>query len=286
MPLLTTLLMAACVGVGQGPDAEAPAEAVPSILLEIRDIIMASPDWRGRMVARLEPIARDGGGAVWALDDRAVADLFNNFNRHGDVSSLVTAPHIRVGLGEPARMSNESAHKYVAHLTRTPNEPPNEGTQLAFEPEFGEIRQGVRVDLLPTRFEGSTLFARVVVEENRLRGFHTVQYSESPEAAPGADPNVAKASFLGRLRPDPAADKTTLGAVFQVPEVDSRRVDSDCMFPADGALLISLGPNHRRAEKSKPVYAERLILITVPHVAPSATTPEGADVPVQAPEAP
>lgn len=262
MPFLTTLLMAACVGVGQSPGAEAPGEAVPSIMFEIRDIIMASPDWRGRTVARLESIARDGGVAVWALDGRAVDDLFNGFDRAGDVSNLVTAPHIWVRPGEPARMTNEAARKYVAHLTRVSDGPPNEGTQLAFKPEVAEIREGVRVDLLSTQLKGSTLFTRVIVEENRLRGFHAVQYSESLQPAPGSDPSIVKASFLDKLRPDSEADNIAVGATIQVPEVDARRVDHECAFPVDGALLISLGPNHRRKEKSEPVYAERLILIT------------------------
>lgn len=285
MSLLANLLMAACVGVGPGADASEPAETAPKISFEIRDIIMPSLEWRGKMVARLEPIARYEGVAVWAIDDRGMSDLLNNFIRDDELSNIVSAPRILARLGEPARMSNETTHHYVAHLERVSDGPPGEGTQLAFKPEIGKVHDGVRVNLLESHLKGSALFARVVVEENRLLEFHTVQYSESLKPAPGVDPDVAKASFLGRLRPDRAAEGTKLGATIQVPEVASRRIEGEWMIPSDGALLIGLGPGARRDKGLKRVHAERLIAISA-RVEPAAATPEGEGSPVQAIEAP
>jgi len=286
MPILTTLLMAACVGVGQGADGEeAPVATGPDISFEIRDIIMPSLEWRGKMMARLEPIARREGVAVWAIDDQGMVDLLNNFVRDDELSNIVAAPRIQAKLGEAVLVSNETAHHYVAHLERISDGPPGEGTQVAFKPEIGEIHDGVRVNLLESHFKDSALFAHVVVEENRLLDFHTVQYSESLKAAPGVDPDVAKASFFGRLRPGRAADGTKLGATLQVPEVASRRVEGEWMLPSNGALLIGLGPGARGDKGSKHVQAERLIAITA-RVQPPAVTPEGEAAPVQTPEAP
>lgn len=261
MPILTPLLMAACVGVGQGSGAEAPGETAASVAFGVRDVIMASPDWRGRMLSRLQPVARDGSAAIWVVDEPSLAAFLEIFQANKR-NTLTETPPIVVALGEPAMMTNEEKIHYVAHLERISDGPPGEGTQLAFKPEVGEIHDGVRVNLLPTHFKGPDLLARVVVEENRLREIHAVQYSEKVKPAPSADSEVVKASHRVRPWADRAAGGSTLGATFQIPEFDVRRVDHECVVPTDGALIVSLGANHRREGKSKPVYAERLIVIT------------------------
>ncbi len=82
MQALLGLLLAVQVGPGSpygpaattphGPAATTPplvspgAKSGPSILFEIRKISVASPEWRGKFIPTLKPIARQEGSAVWA----------------------------------------------------------------------------------------------------------------------------------------------------------------------------------------------------------------------------
>ena len=52
-------------------------------------------------------------------------------------------------------MTNETSHKYVAHLKRVSDGPPNEGTHIAFVPEIDEVHDGIRVNVTSSRLQGA-----------------------------------------------------------------------------------------------------------------------------------
>lgn len=290
MPLLTAMLMAAGVGIGQAPAPSKLAEAAvaelsskpaaaaepPHIAFEIHDLTAASPDWRGKLLAKLQPIARQDSVAVWALDADGVRELVATCQSDPQ-ARVLQAPRMVARLGDPVRMSNEDETHYVAHLNRVSDGAPNEGTHIAFQPVVDEIHDGVRVELSQTRMKGPVLFAHMIVQHNKLLGFLTTSYKESV-TNPNADPEVVKTSLLGKLRPE-AADKTVIAGTIQVPEVSTRRIEGDWMIPSQGGLVISLGPQSLGVRGvGRKHYEERLIVVTAhPEAAgaiePSPTTP-------------
>ncbi len=186
MPLLTAILVAAGVGVAQAPAPSKLAEAAvagvssqpvaavepPHIAFEIHDVTAASPDWRGKMLAKLQPVARDGSVAVWAIDGDGVRELIAACEANPQ-ARVLQAPRMIARLGDPVRMTNEETSHYVAHLKRISDGPPNEGTHIAFQPEVDQVHDGVRVELSETRLKGSVLFAKMAVQHSNLLGFHT-----------------------------------------------------------------------------------------------------------------
>ena len=268
MQVLLGLLMAALVGVDETADSYAAPKMVvsragvpatkggPMVAFEIRDIRVSSPEWRGKLILRMQPVTRQEGTAVWSLDtanfkellELCLADPRNN---------VLQAPKMTARVGDPARMTSEETHQYVASLKRVADGPPNRSTKLAFEPQLDKVHNGVRVNILSSQLKGPNLFARVVIDENRLVAIHMVKYTEAVQPKPGADPEVSRASFLDRLNPNHGPRAAAMNATIQVPEVDSRRVEGEWLIPSDGALLVSLGPRalhergvHKRGTRS------------------------------------
>jgi hypothetical protein len=290
MGAILALAMAALAGgdgsvgarVGERPNvkelATAAARGGPAVSFEIREITVASPEWRGKLLASLQPVARQEGSAVWALDPAGINEL--RAHCQSDPRCRVTqAPAMTARIGEPVRMSSETAHNYVAHLQRVSDAPPGQGTQIAFQPEVDKVHSGVRVSVLSSEQKGQALYAKIVIEENRLLAFHTAEYTEGVKSKPPADPALARASLhnLARLNPVHGPEPARVRATIQVPEVDSRRVEGQWLIPGDGALLISLGPCTRHDGMLKRQYEEKLIAITA--------RPAGATAHPQAPAA-
>lgn len=293
MAVMTTLLVVAWLGAG--PDdppsklaADAASSAVerfaapskppppppapPRVAFEVREIRVASPEWRGSLLARLEPVARQEGAAVWAIDPQGLAELLKYCQ--GDARcEVVQAPRMLANVGEPTRMTNETAHKYVAHLRRGSDGPPGEGTHIAFVPEVDEVHDGLRVSVLSSRLRGPVLFARLVVEQNQVLSMLNATYSEKLRSKTpvkeNADTGAVKASLLERLRPEHAG-ATALNSVVQVPEVISRRIEGEWLVPSEGALLVSMGPTTRRDKGLRSAYQERLVAITARPADPAA----------------
>jgi hypothetical protein len=299
MSAILGLLMAALIGddgvvgasVATGPTgpqlATAAAKGGPTVSFDIRDITVASPDWRGKLIASLQPVARQEGSAVWALDGPGVKELLTHCQADPRCK-VVQAPAMTARVGEPVRMSSETAHNYVAHLRRVSDAPPNQGTQIAFQPEVDKVHDGVRVSVLSSELKGQVLFAKIVIEENRLVAFHTAKYTEGVKPKPHSDPVVARASLLNRLNPTHGPQAAAIAATIQVPEVDSRRVEGRWLVPSDGALVISLGPCTRRDGMLKKQYEERLIAITARMVAdavPAQPSPAASTLPNPTPGA-
>lgn len=303
MPLLSALIVAAGVGVGQGAPSDLAASAVapladhviavpavPQVTFEIRELSMGSPDWRGALQADLKPVAREEAVAAWAVDPEGMRKLFETCQADKS-SSLLLAPRMTARLGEPVRMTNEETVHFVAHLKRISDAPPNEGTSVAFQPETAEVHDGVRVVLTETRMKGPLLYAHVVVQSSTVLNMLTAPYEESIGPAEDQDPGVVRTSLLARLKPD-GPQRATIRGVIQIPDVDTRRIEGEWLIPSEGAIVVSLGPHsHARVDRKsagsklgplggkagKTQYAERLIVLSAavldapPQAVPSAS---------------
>lgn len=246
----------------------------PAVSYEIREITVASPEWRGKVLPSLNPVARRDGSTVWALDEAGIHELLTQCQADPRCK-IAQPPAMMARIGEPVRMSSETAHNYVAHLKRVSDAPPNQGTRLAFQPEVDKVHSGVRVNVLSSELKGRALYAKLVVEEHRLVAMHSVKYTEGVKPKPPADPAVARASLrnLARLNPAHGAQAAAIAATIQVPEVDSRRVEGQWLIPSDGALLVSLGPCTRHDGMLRSQYQEKLIAITARPTGEAAATP-------------
>jgi hypothetical protein len=266
----------------------APPPPVPTIGFEIREITVASPDWRGKMLARLQPITRKEGVSVWAVDDSALDALLKSC-RADARCRVAQSPRMVAKVGEPVRMTNETTVHYVAHLKRDSDGAPNEGTHIAFVPEMGEVHDGVRVHVTSSRFQGQALFARLAIEQNQVLSMLTTTYSESIHPAgrdKAADAQVVKTSLIDRIRPE-SSGTYALNGTIQVPEVVSRRIEGEWLIPSDGALLVSMGPTTRRDKGLlKQAYQERLIAVTARPTTEAPTAAPVAQAPTQGPAAP
>jgi hypothetical protein len=287
MQVLLGLLMAALIGGDEIADSYAAPKLVvsragvpaktggPMVAFEIRDIRVSSPEWRGKLLLRLQPVTRQEGSAVWSLDPAGFKELIEVCEADPR-TNVVQAPKLTARVGDPARLTSEETHHYVAAVKRVADGPPNRSTRLAFEPQIDKVHNGVRVNVLSSELKGQNLFARIVIDENRLVAMHTVKYTEAVQPKPGADPEVAKASFLDRLNPNHGPHAAAMNATIQVPEVDSRRVEGEWLIPGDGALLVSLGPRalHERGfPLQQKGYEEHLIAISARPVAEPARAP-------------
>jgi hypothetical protein len=272
MPLILGLM--AVVLVAQEPPSMDPRDRVktvipgrpvleepPHVAFEIRDIRVSSPDWRGKLMPRLTPVARQEGTAAWTLDPETCEDFFEICQADAKWH-LVEAPKLITRVGEPAHMTAQESFKYVASLTRKADGELNQATNLAFVPEADEVHNGVRVEILGSQLQADGLLARMVIDESRIIGFHTTKYQESVKPRPGADPEVTKASFLERLNPKHDSNKNSIAATIQIPEVDTRRAEGEWVIPANGLLLVSLGPRTAHDKNGRKGYEEHLIAIS------------------------
>src|SRR5208283_1223766 len=144
MQVILGLLMAALGGVDEAPDSNAAPKAVvsragvpatmggPMVAFEIRDIRVSSPEWRGKLILRMQPVTRQEGTAVWSLDPAGFKELLD-LCQADPRSNVLQAPTMSARVGDPARMTSEETHQYVASLKRVADGPPNRSTKLAFE---------------------------------------------------------------------------------------------------------------------------------------------------------
>jgi hypothetical protein len=286
MQALLGLLLAVQVGPGSpygpaattphGPAATTPplvspgAKTGPSILFEIRKISVASPEWRGKFIPTLKPIARQEGSAVWALDSDGVRGLLT-YLQGGTRSEVLQAPKMIARIGEPVRMSSETGHRYVASLKRVADGPPSQATRIAFEPQIDQVHDGIRVNVLSSQMKGKDLLAKIEVHDNRLVAFHSASYNEVLKGKTVEKPAHDGLGLLQeRLQRNLGMDRQSISAQIQVPEVDSRRIDGEWLIPSDGALLVSLGPYTEGGSVIKKQYEERMIMISIKPVAEEA----------------
>lgn len=272
MQSILSLIAAALVGIDEmprppagptvqvTPRGESGANRGPLVAFEIREIRVASPDWRGKLMPQLQPVARQEGTAVWALAPDALRALLE-ICQADSRANVLQAPKLVAHVGDHARMTNEEAVPYVAALKRVADGPPNQSTKVAFEPQVEKVHNGVRVEILSSQLKGTALLARVLIEENRLVALHTTNYREGVKPKPGTDPEVSRASFLNRLSLNHGPQAAVVNTAIQVPEVDSRRIEGQWLIPSDGTLLVSLGPRAVHEKGFRTGYEEHLIAI-------------------------
>ncbi|QEH33335.1 hypothetical protein OJF2_18360 [Aquisphaera giovannonii] len=289
MNAIAISMLAALTGLGDGPAAApqprpsaavAPGAAPKAISFEIREIAVASPEWRGKLMPNLNPVGRQEAATAWMVDAAGFKQWLEDCQADTRCNVL-QAPRMIVRVGEPARMTNEEAHKYVASLKRVADAAPGKASQIAFQPQVEEVHNGVRVNILSSQVRDGRVFAQVSVEENRLLGIYTTNYKETVAPRPGEDPGVVRASFVDRIMPNHGPQPAAIAATIQVPEVDSRRIDGRWMIPAEGALLVSMGPRPSHEKSLRKGYSERLVAITARPTneepeKPSSSFPEGA----------
>jgi hypothetical protein len=239
----------------------------PLIAFEIRELRLGSPDWRGRLLPKLEEMDRREGVAVWAIDEAALTELLQLCQADAR-SNLVSAPKMVVPVGQPARMTNEETVQYVASIKRHADAAPGQASKVAFEPRVGEVHSGVRVNVLSSRLKGQVLFARVTIDENRLLKLHTVPYTESMFKKVEIESHPGKGPIHDRLHRNIGLQQQAITAQIQVPEVESRRAEGDWLIPSAGALVVSMGPRSRTLGLGLgTAFQEQLIVITARPVA-------------------
>jgi hypothetical protein len=280
MQALLGILLATQIGTGgpSEPAVTAPplvspgAKGGPTISFELRKISVASPEWRGKFIPSLQPIARHEGAAVWALDSAGVLELLTYLQ--GDTRcNVLQAPKMIARIGEPVRMSSETGTRYVASLKRVADGPPSQATRIAFEPQIDQVHDGIRVNVLSSQLKGKDLLAKIEINENRLLGIYTALYTE---VLKGKTAEKTTHDVMGllqdRLHLNLGTDRQAISAQIQVPEVDSRRIDGEWLIPSDGALLVSLGPCTERSGVIRKQYEERMVMISVKPVAEAAAS--------------
>ena len=189
-------------------------------------------------------------------------------------------------IGEPVRMSSETSHNYVAHLKRVSDAPPNQGTQIAFQPEVDKVHSGVRVSVLSSELKGQALYAKIVIEENRLVAIHTARYTEGVKPKPPADPAVARASLrnLARLNPAHAPSPPPSPPRSRSPRWIAGGRGS-VAHPQRGGPPGQPGPCTRHDGVLKKQYEEKLIAITAPaHRSDSCLRPGATPRPGKIPQ--
>jgi hypothetical protein len=251
------------------------------VSFEIRDIRVTSPDWRGKFLTRLQLVTRQEAAAVWAIDQAGFEQLIEHCA--GDPrTNVLQAPSMTAPIGAPARMSSEESVAYVAAVTRKADGPPNQATRVAFEPQVDKVHNGVRVNVVSSQVKGNVLFAHLVIEEHRLVTFHTTAYSEIVRPSGHGDRSVVKTSLLERLGPQRGPQPAAIKAAFQVPEVDSRRIEGEWLIPSSGALVVSLGPRGGSDKGFLRSYEEHMVAITAQIVAEQVQPGSGAVQPASA----
>jgi hypothetical protein len=290
MQVALAFMVVTLVGVDEpgGAPADRPAlvapttKSGPSVAFEIRTFKVGSPDWRGKIMTSLQPIDRQEGAAIWALDPTGLKELLD-YCQADPKCNVLQAPKMVACIGDPVRMSSETATHYIAFVKRSADGPPNQATHVAFQPQVDKVHSGIRVKVLSSELKGKVLFAKIVIEENRLMAMHDAVYSEALNGG-----STEKATHQGtdslrdRLQRKLGIDDRVINATIQVPEVESRRVEGKWLIPSAGALLVSMGPSSGARRDNviiKPQYEEHLLAITARPAAESAPVQQSTPAP-------
>jgi hypothetical protein len=294
MQVALAFMVVALVGIDEPRGKHAAGSALvapmtksgPTVAFEIRTFKVGSPDWRGKIMNSLQPIDRQEGAAIWALDPAGLKELLE-YCQADPRSNVLQAPKMIARIGDPVRMSSETATSYVAFVKRSADGPPNQATHVAFEPQVDKVHTGIRVKVLSSELKAKALFAKIVVEENRLMAMHDALYSEALNGgSTGQTPHKGTVSLRDRLQRKLGIDERVINATIQVPEVESRRVEGKWLIPSEGALLVSMGPSSSAKRDNvimKTQYVEHLLAITArpaeesapaQHSTPAASLPK------------
>ncbi len=273
--------------VGQTPAAPRPvpranakpkAPAGPMVTYEIRSISMGSPEWRGKFDGRLKPIAHQAGSSVWMVDDDTLREMLTELQRDPR-SSIIQAPKVVTPVDQTAKVTNEEAVNYVAHVKKVVDKTEPSSQKTAFQPELDKIQNGIRLMLSGGRLVPQKgVRVRVSLEDTHLVGFHTTTVSSEPDSNTGG-PHAQSESRLGKLLHGVARDSGAhdVSATIQIPEVAWSMIEGEWLVPENGALILSAGPRSLLGKRGKEGYSERIVAISVR--VRSETSPDPSEAP-------
>ena len=176
-------LSLALVGAG----GAANGEAAP-IAYRVRFLEMDGPGWRETLYSQLRPVARRGTATVWTAHRDAVGPL------NGRALSAVQAPQVVARSGGVAHLSMKKTRKVATDLTRHADGPFDHATQVAYTPEYEDVREGFNATVTGRKLDQGVL-ARVVLDDARVVAVHQVTLTEAIEAkGPSAEASKAARS--------------------------------------------------------------------------------------------
>jgi outer membrane protein TolC len=228
------LLVLACVGgddsgpspptvcrVASAPLAE-PAPAEDAITYDVLFVEIGGLKWRSALHHKLQPVARQGTATIWTADKQALADL-STYHQGDTQCKVVRVPKITATPGGEAEIVHqETPQHYVADVKRIADGPHGHATRLAYQPEVGQIHDGLRLRMVGRKLDQGILTC-LTLNDTEFLAFHTVAVGDG----------------VGGTPVDPKA--TVINAQYQVPEVAQCDVKGEWLIPNEEALVVSLG---------------------------------------------
>ena len=152
MSIAPGFLALALLGAGGAADGEAAP-----IAYRVRFLEMDGPGWRESVYSQLDPVTRRGTATVWTANRDALAPL------NGRAVSAVQAPRVVARSGGMAHLSMKKTRKVATDVTRHADGPFDHATQVAYTPEYEDVREGFNATVTGRRLDQGVL-ARVVLE--------------------------------------------------------------------------------------------------------------------------
>ena len=244
MSISTSLI--ALVLLGQnGPDWPASP-----ISYQIRMLEMKGLDWRGKLHAKMTPVARQGNACVWSVSGDVAAEVTSAAER------VTAAPRVTSKQEFPATVRVGQERSIVADFKRVADGPVDHATAVAFQPEVRQVDEFMKFSVSARVVEDGVL-ANISLEDSHVSTIHTFTIKESVPAAEGGAPSEIKAQV-------------------QVPELVGGKVEGEWVIPQNGALIVSLGAHSGADERGKSVVRERLAVIEAKSIAPKEVKIEPA----------
>ena len=181
------------------------------------------------------------GGSVWTAS-RETAEALAELDPNG-----LNAPRMTAASQGLAHLSDRGNRKVASGLTRLADGPFDHATQVAYTPQYEEIRDGLALTMTGRKLDQGVL-ACVVLDESRVAAVHHVALSENvPAKTCCASDSV------------PACGK--IASRIEVPEFVHASLAGEWLIPKDGVLVVSLGVQTTADAAGRAVVAERLVLI-------------------------
>jgi hypothetical protein len=234
MTLVVGLLATSLFGAGgpEGPEG-------PMIVYELKVLEMNGLGWRSSVYSQLQPVARQGGAAVWTAPRDAANLLAEKAGR------VISAPKVTSCPGVCATVFHNATRKVVTELAREADGPVNHASFVGFVPRTEDATEGYSVSVRGRKLDQGVL-AEVRLEDKQITAVHTVALSENLESK-GDD--------------DPEATKRPIEVTLQVPESTRTEVAGEWLIPRDGVLVVSLGAHTVADANGKAVVRERLAVL-------------------------
>jgi hypothetical protein len=213
----------------------------PAITYDVRLIKIHGLEWRGTFFSQLQPVTTQMGGAVWTASHETVERLAAL-----DPNGL-KAPRMTAAPQGVAHLSDRGNRKVAAGLARLADGPFDHATQVAYTPQYEEVRDGLALTMTGRKLDQGVL-ACVVLDECRVSTVHRVALTESVSA------KTCCAS-------DSASAGGKVASRIEVPEFVHGSLAGEWLIPQGGALVLSLGVQTTADDAGLAVVTERVVLI-------------------------